>query len=88
MTVCVTWMPRRGLARTTEHHSTRWQSIPAQQSVVGDEGRMKYGISSDSNMALTRVIPHSALKLRRTPVKVYVPPEPDAHQIRTTVEAA
>jgi hypothetical protein len=33
-------------------------------------------------------IPHSALKLRRTPVPVYVPPEPDAQQIRTTVEAA
>jgi hypothetical protein len=33
-------------------------------------------------------IPHSALKLRRTPVPVYVPPEPHAQQIRTTVEAA
>jgi hypothetical protein len=33
-------------------------------------------------------IPHSALKLRRTPVKVYVQPEVDAQQLRTTVEAA
>ena len=32
-------------------------------------------------------IPHSALKLRRTPVKVYVPPEPDAQQLSTMVKA-
>ena len=33
------------------------------------------------------VIPHTALKLRRTPVKVYVRPEDDDQQIRATVEA-
>jgi hypothetical protein len=54
MTVCVTWIPCRGLLRRIGHDNTRWQSIPAQQSVVGDSGRMKYGIFSDSNPALTR----------------------------------
>jgi len=54
MTLCVTWMPCRGLARATGHHNTRRQSIPARQSVVGDRSRMKYGISIDSNLALTR----------------------------------
>ena len=33
-------------------------------------------------------IPHTTLKLRRTPVKIYMPPAPDPQQIRTTVEAA
>jgi hypothetical protein len=42
------------MAREIDHDNTRWQSIPAQQSVVGDRGRMKYGILSDSNLALTR----------------------------------
>ena len=33
-------------------------------------------------------IPHTTLKLRRTPVKVYVPPESYDRQISNTVEAA